>query len=462
MTPLVVANTVGLTSEMLPWAPRLQRLADRGWVRPLREVLPAVTCPAQASMLTGHAPQVHGIVGNGWLHRDTMEVRFWHQSNRLIRAEPIYRIARRHREQVGRPFTCAKLFWWFNQGADVDWSITPKPYYGADGDKIFAISGRPSDLPVELERALGPFPFAAFWGPFAGLPSSLWIAQAAAWVLRQYRPDLLLVYVPHLDYDTQRYGPSPPVLARIVSELDRALEPLCDAVRDTGARLWIVNEYAHVPVQRPVYVNRWLRQKGYLAVRDGPFGEYLETFESRAFAVCDHQFAHVYVREPQELPALKEQLAQLPGIGKVWTRDEAATIELDHERAGDLIVQALPDTWFAYPYWLDDRRAPDFARTVDIHRKPGYDPCELLLDPQLAWPRLRLFWRVLQKRLGLRTLFDVIPLRAELIRGSHGLPASYDSQRPVFIADGPPPDEQVLPTTAVFRYVLRALIEDST
>src|SRR5215472_5976361 len=141
--PLVLINAVGLTRRLLAHAPRLEQLAASGWVRSLEEVVPAVTCTAQASILTGRTPQGHGIVGNGWLFRDTREIRFWQQSNALMEAEPIYATARRRAAERGRSFRAAKLFWWFNQGADVAISVTPKPYYGADGNKDFGITGTP-------------------------------------------------------------------------------------------------------------------------------------------------------------------------------------------------------------------------------------------------------------------------------------------------------------------------------
>src|SRR2546426_316086 len=129
MDPLVLINAVGLTSRLLVHAPRLQALADHGWIRPLDEVVPAVTCTAQATILTGKTPDSHGIVANGWLWRDTGEVRFWQQSNRLIESEPLYLTARRRAAAHGQSFRCAKLFWWFNQGASVEFSVTPKPFY---------------------------------------------------------------------------------------------------------------------------------------------------------------------------------------------------------------------------------------------------------------------------------------------------------------------------------------------
>jgi predicted AlkP superfamily pyrophosphatase or phosphodiesterase len=439
LQPLVLINAVGLTGRLLPFAPRLSQLAQSGWVRPLLEVTPAVTCTAQASLLTGTLPQEHGIVGNGWLFRDTGEIRFWQQSNRLLQAEPLYVTAQRRARECGRSFRTAQLFWWFNQGAPLDISVTPKPHYGADGKKVFGITGTPDGLCERLEDELGPFPFSTFWGPNAGLPCTEWIARCGALVLKHLRPELCLVYLPHLDYDPQRFGPSCCDMSRLVRELDSACAPLLDAALAAGATTWVVSEYGHVDVVQPVCLNRALRKAGLLTVRAGPFGEMLDTFNSRAFAVCDHQVAHVYVASADDVPRVHDLVGGLAGVSSVLTGEKRREIGLDHPRAGELVALARPGSWFAYPYWLDDRHAPDFARTVDIHRKPGYDPCELFFDPGLLWPQGRAIRRLIQKQLGFRTLFDVIPLGPELVRGSHGIPAEADSDRPLVIGAGSGP-----------------------
>ena len=456
MPPLVLINAVGLTPRLLAHAPRLGKLAEAGWVRPLREVLPAVTCTAQATLLTGRAPEGHGVVANGWLFRDTGEVRFWQQSNRLIQAEPLYATARRRAAARGRTFRCAKLFWWFNQGAAVDVSVTPKPHYGIDGNKVFGITGTPDGYTDELERKLGPFPFHTFWGPMAGLPCTEWIARCAAEVVREKRPDLTLVYLPHLDYDPQRFGPSGCDMPGLVRELDDACAPLLEAAKETGAGVWVVSEYGHCDVTRPVYLNRVLREAGLLAVRLGPFGEQLEPYQSRAFAVCDHQVAHVYVRDPEDIGPTRNAIAKLPGVARVLAGDERAEAGLTHERVGELVVLSERDAWFAYPFWLDDRLAPDYARAVAIHHKPGYDPCELFLDPKLTFPKLRVARRLIQKKLGFRMTLDVVPLDASLVKGSHGLPAADPRDGPLFVGDGARPDG-VFPMTGVRDRVLQAL-----
>ena len=362
-------------------------------------------------MLTGLPPSEHGVVANGWLYRDTGEIRFWQQSNALIQGEELY-----------EGFQTAKMFWWFNQGSSARWYATPKPHYGADGSKVFSIIDATD---CRLEERLGRFPFFSFWGPGAGLPATQWIGRASALVMREKQPDLTLVYLPHLDYDFQRSGPGDP---QAVEEVDRCAGVVIDAAHEIGARVVVVSEYGIVPVETPVFVNRALRQEGWLAVRDGPFGEMLDTHRSKAFAVSDHQLAHVYV-QGIPLDEVKARLEELDGIDQVVA---PGAIELGHARSGDLVALARPDAWFAYPYWLDDRHAPDFARTVDIHRKPGFDPCELF-----STSKLRALLRLAQKQLGFRYLMDVVPLDPYRVRGSHGLrPAPEDG--PLIISDGAP------------------------
>ena len=455
--PLILVNAVGLTPRLLPHAPRLSALAKAGWQAALQDVVPAVTCTAQAALLTGQSAERHGIVGNGWLFRDTGEVRFWQQSNRLIQADPLYATARRRAAERGRPFKSAKLFWWFNQGAAVDLSVTPKPYYGIDGRKVFGVTGTPDGLSERLERELGKFPFHTFWGPMAGLPCTQWIARCAASVLASEKPDLSLVYLPHLDYDPQRFGPQGCDMPKLVRELDEACAPLLDAAREAGARVWVVSEYGHCQVSRAVLPNRVLRGAGLLQVRGGPFGEQLDTFGSRAFAVCDHQVAHVYVADPADVPRVRDLLGALPGVSQALAGEERGDVRLRHERSGEVILLSEPDAWFAYPFWLDDRLAPDYARTVAIHHKPGYDPCELFIDPKIRFPKLKVAGKLLQKALGFRVKMDLIPLDPSLVRGSHGLPALDPADGPLLVGTGPRPDGDLLPMTAVASLVLRAL-----
>ncbi len=457
VAPIVVINAVGLTSRWLSLAPNLQKLAtSQGLVR-MGEVWPAVTCTAQATLLTGKPPSGHGIVGNGWFFRDTAEVRFWQQSNRLIGAEPVYETFQRRAAAQGRKTQTSKIFWWFNQGARVDFSLTPKPWYGSDGDKRFGITGSPQVFPDEVEKAVGTFPFPSFWGPRAGLPSTEWIARAAAWHLERDRPDLMFVYLPHLDYDPQRFGPSGSDMPKLMGELDRTIGILLAACEKTGSRPWVVSEYGHLDTPNHCLPNLELRKRGLLEVRDGPFGETLDTYQSRAFAVVDHQLAHVYVRDREDIARTREILGELPGVAETFVGPARETIGLDHPRSGEIVLVAKKDSWFAYPYWLDESRAPDFARTIDIHRKPGYDPCELFVDPGLRFPMVRILRRLFAKKMGFRTLFDIIPLDPTLVRGSHGIACPDPLDRPVWIGSRGFTDKAEIPMTAFRDCLLEGL-----
>ena len=456
MQPIVLINAVGLTPRLLAHAPRLKAIAESGWQADMPEVLPAVTCTAQATLLTGKLPSEHGVVANGWLFRDTNEVRFWQQSNCLIQSEPFYETARRRAKERGKPFKSAKLFWWFNQGAAVDISVTPKPHYAVDGNKAFGIASTPVPVSTELETALGAFPFPAFWGPMAGRKSTEWIAAAAGRVLKNQKPDLSLVYLPHLDYDPQRFGSSGCGMAKCVKQLDDACLPLLDAAKEIGAKVWVVSEYGHCDVTRPVYVNRLLRTAGLLEVRKGPFGEQLDLYGSRAFAVVDHQVAHVYVRDPEDVSLVKDLLTAVQGVARVIAGDEREELGLNHSRSGELVLLSERDSWFAYPFWVNDPDAPDYARAVAIHHKPGFDPCELFFDPKFRMPKLHAAKRVFEKKLGFRMTMDVVPLDASIVKGSHGLAAADPLDRPILIGHGPRPGASV-PMVAVRDLVLDTL-----
>lgn len=379
--------------------------------KPFKSPVPAVTMTSQATMLTGLPPSRHGIVGNGWYFRDTGEIRFWQQANSLVQGEKFYEGIR-----------TAKMFWWFNQGSGSEWSVTPKPHYGSDGSKEFDIIDATG---CDVKSQLGSFPFHAFWGPMAGLGSSEWIAKSTAIVMRKQQPELTLVYLPHLDYDYQRFPEQAP--DRVV-EVDRCAGDVIDAADEIGARVIVVSEYGLVAVERPIMINQQLRIAGWLEVRDGPFGEMLMPIDSRVFAVADHQVAHIYVNGIP-LEDVKSRIEAIPGVARVVAPEE---LDLHHARAGELIALAEPDAWFVYYYWLDRARAPDFATSVDIHRKPGYDPCELFMTS-----KLRAATRLMQKKLGFRYRMDVVPLEPQLVRGSHGLANQPDDGALIIGPDAP-------------------------
>ena len=437
MRRTLVLLVVGLTPRLVgEHTPRLRALARAGGMRPLRTVLPAVTCSVQSTLLTGMPPRDHGIVANGWFFRDQAEVHLWQQSNRLVAGEKIWEAGRRR----DPAFTCAKMFWWYNMYSTAEWSATPRPMYPADGRKIPDHYAEPPELHDELDGMLGAFPLFRFWGPATDISSSRWIAAATEHVLRSRAPTLTLCYLPHLDYGLQTGGadPADPRVAHDLREIDAGCGGLIDAARDEGCRVVVVSEYGIVPVRGAVHVNRALRGAGLLRVRTEMGRELLDPGASRAFAVADHQMAHVYVRDAGDVPAAQRALEQLDGVAAVLDAEGKRAHGLDHSRSGELVALSAPDRWFSYYWWEDDARAPDYARTVDIHRKPGYDPMELVIDPGMRAAKLRMAGKLLARKLGQRALLDVIPIRdTSLVRGSHGLLLEDALDGPLVISDAP-------------------------
>jgi len=434
MHATLVLNVVGLTPALLgEHTPHLRKLAERGGARPLRTVTPAVTCTAQSSMLTGLPPSGHGIVANGWLFRDLMEVWFWRQSNRLVSGERVWDAGKRR----DPAFTCANLFWWYNIASTADIGVTPRPMYPADGRKIPDCYADPQALRDELTAKFGPFPLFKFWGPATTIESSQWIADCALHVRATRRPTLTLVYLPHLDYNLQRLGPAHPGIAKDLGEIDQVCGQLIEDAERAGSRIMVVSEYGITPVSRPVHINRALRQAGLVAVREEINRELLDPPQSGAFAVVDHQLAHVYIKEPGRIAEVKALLEGLDGVERVLDDEGKAAFGLDHPRSGELVAISRADAWFTYYYWLDDDRCPDFARLVEIHRKPGFDPVELFVDPKFSHPKLAVGWRLAKRKLGLRTLLDVIPLDASLVKGSHGRLTDDPADGPIYMTSEP-------------------------
>lgn len=432
-TALVVI--VGLSEPMTrsAHAPALSRFRAEHTPTRLTPHFPAVTCTSQACMLTGKTPGAHGVVGNGWYDRDLGEVHFWKQSNRLVRAPKIWDTAR----SIDPGFTCANLFWWFNMNSGVDIAATPRPIYKADGRKIPDCSTTPTGLRDTLQSELGRFPLFHFWGPMSSIASSRWIARAAKLVEDTHAPTLSLVYLPHLDYALQQHGPDTPQADRALAEIDGVFADLHDHFCSRGVRVLVCSEYTIERATGPVYINRALREAGLVRVRVEDGLELLDPISSGAFAIADHQAAHVYSNDPGVLEAAQDVCAQLDGVDQVLDRDAQRQQGIAHDRSGDLVLVASPGRWFAYPYWLDDARAPDFARTVDIHRKPGYDPAELFIDPALRFPRLHIARRLAQRKLGFRALLDVVPLDASLVRGMHGRVPDRADQLPILMGHDP-------------------------
>lgn len=454
MQKTVVINVVGLTSDLLKHAPFLSGWASEASAASVIPVLPAVTCSVQSTYLTGVHPGKHGVVGNGWYFRDECEIKFWRQSNHLVQAEKIWERARK----IDPAFTCANMFWWYNMYSSVDFAVTPRPMYPADGRKLPDVWTNPPSLRCQLQDELGQFPLFNFWGPNTTIASSEWIARASMRVSEQFDPTLTLIYLPHLDYELQRTGPNGDTVPTHVREIDGVCEELITFYEGRGTDVLVLSEYGITPVTRGISLNRTLRENGFITVREELGRELLDAGASRAFAVADHQMAHIYVNDRDALGEVRALLQHHEGVEQLVEGRRRHVAGLEHDRAGDLIAIADADSWFTYYYWMDDDRAPDFARTVEIHRKPGYDPAELFMDPSIKLPLAKIGLRLAQKKLGFRYLMDVIPLDPSLVRGSHGRLPDASEHGPLLLTRR---DDLVhtprLHATAVHDVILRHL-----
>ena len=431
--PLLIINVAGLAAGAIGSAtPNLTRLAESGGRVPLQPPIPALTSVSQATLLTGSPPAEHGIVGNGWYFRELSLVLNWQRSARLVMGQTLWEALR----QSDPAIRCANLFWRYATHSSANLNVTERPTYWADGRKSPDIYTEPAAVRDELVERLGPFPLFRFWGPAADISASRWIAEATLHVLEQNRYGLILTYLPHLDYDHQRFGPTSVQGQQALRAVDLEAGRLIDRAQATGVRVAVLSDYAFEPVSRPVFLNRRLREQGLLNVQSAANGELLEPGASTAFAVCDQQVAHLYVNRPAALDAVRNLVTQIDGVERVLDRDAMRDVGIDHPRSGELLAIAAPGCWFAYSYWLDEQCAPDFARCVAIHDKPGFDPAELLWSPGLRG-KLKVGWRLLQKTLGWRAPFDLISGDPSRIRGSHGRVPIRDSERPVLITSWP-------------------------
>ncbi|MEG9327249.1 nucleotide pyrophosphatase/phosphodiesterase family protein [Salinimicrobium catena] len=455
MKKTVVINVVGLTRKIVAEMPFLKEWVSERQVNTIEPVLPAVTCSAQATYLTGKYPEDTGIMGNGWYFKEESEVKFWRQPNQLIQSEKIWETLKKEDPR----FTCANFFWWYNMYSSVDYSITPRPMYPADGRKIPDIYTYPSSLRDDLQKELGQFPLFKFWGPATSIEASKWIAKASKKVDKEKDPTLSFIYIPHLDYNFQRLGPDHPDIGRDLKEVDKVCKDLIKYYEGRDTEIILLSEYGITAVEQPVYINRLLRKNGYIAYRNELGHEVFDAGASEAFAVCDHQLAHVYVKDKGKIAEVRELLERLPGVEKLISGNEKKEYHLDHDRAGDIIAVADASSWFCYYYWLDDDKAPDYARTVDIHRKPGYDPAELFVDPDIKFPKLKIGLKLFKKKLGFRTLMDVIPLKPELVKGSHGRKPESPDDWPVFISSATR-NERSLKATDVFDLIRSTVLSE--
>jgi predicted AlkP superfamily pyrophosphatase or phosphodiesterase len=421
----VVIDIVGLSSSLInETTPFLEKYIAANGINTIQPMLPAVTTAVQSSFVTGKWPKEHGIVGNGWYDAEDAEIKFWKQSNKLVRGEKIWERAKKQDPS----FTCSKMFWWYNMYSTADFSVTPRPNYLADGRKLPDCYSQPASLRDELQRELGQFPLFKFWGPATDISSTQWIADASVYTDKKYDPTLTLIYLPHLDYCLQKYGQDMSSLQKDLQEIDKVVEQLVTYYESKKTKIILLSEYGITNVNQPVHLNRELRKKGWLQIRTERGLELLDAGASTVFAVADHQVAHIYCNDLSLVNEVKAFVAEIPGVAMVLDKEEQKLYHLDHERSGDLVAVADETTWFTYYFWLDDAKAPDYARVVDIHKKPGYDPVELFMTS-----KARAGYKLLRKKLALRYVMDVIPLDATLVKGSHGSLVKDRASHPVLV-----------------------------
>ena len=455
MKKTVVLNVVALSPRVIgEHTPFLKKWIEKGKRAVVEPVLPAVTCSVQSVYLTGKWPSENGIVGNGWYFKDECEVKFWRQSNHLVQSPKVWDVLKAENSE----FTVANMFWWYNMYSSADYAVTPRPLYPSDGRKLPDIHTQPMELRYRLQQELGQFPLFSFWGPNANIESSKWIAEASKKVDQWYNPTLNLIYLPHLDYALQKFGIDFDKIGVELKAVDTLCEDLIGYFEKQGTQVILVSEYAITSVNHPIHINRMLRKAGMIQVKDELGLETLDAGTSKAFAVVDHQLAHVYVNDKSELAKVKSLLEKTPGIELVLDEEGKKQYHLDHERAGDLVVVADKNSWFTYYFWLDDAKAPDYARCVDIHRKPGYDPVEMFLDPKIKFPMVTVGSKVLKKKLGFRYLMDVIPLDATLVKGAHGRISESDLDKPVFVTqDLDLLDSEKIQPTRIFELIIKSV-----
>lgn len=417
MNNLVFLSVPGLRPIDIDQMPRLGALVAGGERQPLSASFPAVTWPVQANMLTGCRPNQHGVVSNGFYWRESQQVEMWTAWNEKILAPQVWDLMHQHSPEN----TSAVWFPMLSKGCGADYVCMPAPVHNPDGSESLWCYTKPSELYGDLQSELGHFPLHNFWGPLSSIHSTAWIVDAAVLAASRFQPRLFFIYLPHLDYAAQKNGPDSPEALQAVGELDNLIGRLVDGLQEAydGSELtWLVaSEYVITEVEHVVYPNRLLRDAGLLAVREENGREQLDLAASRAWALVDHQAANLFVKDadPGVIDQVVRLFGQQEGIAEVLAGPRRANRAMDHERAGEVILVSSPHSWQAYYWWNDDARAPDFARTVDIHRKPGYDPVELHLD---------------QATKG-------VPLDATLVRGSHGAPVQLESQYGIVLSSKP-------------------------
>lgn len=403
---IIVINVVGLEHKHLnsDLTPNISALAEKGESAKMEPVFPSVTCTVQASILSGRYPSEHGIIANGLYDRSSHSVSFWEQPSALVQKERVWDTLKNKSPSV----KTAVLFWQNTMFVNSDIVITPRPLHMGDGSMIQWCYSKPVGYYEEASRTIGEFNLATYWGPMASHRSSEWIGKAAEYTLEKSRPNLMFVYIPHVDYSAQRFGPNSNQARDDLKKADSIVGDIVEKTSKLGTsdetEFMVISEYAFNDVSGAVPLNVKLREAGLLDIRTIGGKEYIDFELSRAFAMVDHQVAHIYIKDGFA-DKTQKVLEDLPEVEKVLTKKEQKGLKIDNERSGELIAISTKDKWFSYYWWDETQKAPPFAGTVDIHRKPGYDPLELFYDREK----------------------NSIPFDTNMIKGSHGRPANLDT-----------------------------------
>jgi len=381
MKKLIVIDIVGLSKKELDKTkpPNILQILGNGFQAVLKPSFPAVTCSVQASITSGFFPSEHGIVANGYYDKNLYQVSFWEQSASLVEKPRIWDILKKSNPRI----KTAVLFWQNSLFINSDIVVTPKPMHLDSGMVMWCYS-KPTDFYDKLSEKLGSFDLTWYWGPFVSLKSSQWIINAAKYTIQSEKPDILFVYLPHLDYAAQKHGPESQQYRESIVELDDLIGEFLmflDSEFKNEYEIMLLSEYNFNSVKYSISPNQILKKEGLLNTRKISGKEYLDFEFSNAFAMADHQIAHVFTKSGYE-EQVSEIFQKTNGVSKIINKESQKTFKIQHSRSGDLILCANDDAWFNYYWWEDSNIAPEFAFNVDIHRKPGYDPLELFLDPQ--------------------------------------------------------------------------------
>ncbi|MCG6154543.1 alkaline phosphatase family protein [Rubinisphaera margarita] len=400
----------GLRPQDIASMPNLSRIAGQGTQTPLVPSYPPVTCPVQISLSTGVDASQHGVIANGFYWRDKHEVEMWTAWNEVIEAPRIWDRLHEHDPEL----TSAVWFPLLTKGTTSEYACTFAPIHNPDGSESLWCYTKPTELYGELRDTLGHFPLKHFWGPLSNIKSSEWIINSAIIAAEKFAPRFYFIYLPHLDYAAQKFGPDSPEAQQALADIDEHIGRLIDGFSKAGLEdvLWLfAGEYAITPVDSVAYPNRLLREADLLQVENREDGEWIDFANTPVWAMVDHQLAHVFVRDQERIEEVADLFRKDPLIEKVLVGSERGPYNLDHPRSGEVVLISKPNAWFAYYYWLDDANAPGFARTIDIHRKPGYDPCEMYIN----MPSMQ------------------TPLDPTLVKGSHGYPADTNEFQTVLV-----------------------------